>query len=81
MLPDEDGFNCGGKAPPVAWLTAWAMGRLVYFLWTLCCLKVCGKQGPMAVLCGGADPKTIKKWVGLFIFALADFGPDVAGEH
>ena len=52
-------------------------GRLVHFLWFLCFLKVYPNQGPLSVLCGGADPKTIRKWVLLFIDAVADLEPEV----
>ena len=47
-------------------------GTLQHFLWTLCFLKVYPTETPLSALCGGADPKTIRKWVWLFIFALAD---------
>jgi hypothetical protein len=75
-----------GVGPLVA-LTAWSMletlgllpleGSLRHFLWTLCFLKVYPKQGPLCALCNGADHKTIKKWVDLFITALADMEADV----
>jgi hypothetical protein len=73
-----------GASPEVA-LIAWSMlstlglipigDTLTHFLWTLCFLKVYPKQGPLSVLCGNADPKTIKKWVYLFIDALACLEP------
>ena len=63
-----------GVCPEVA-LVAWQMmcsagilpegGTLMHWLWTLCFLKVYAKQGPLSVLCGGADPKTMHKWVVL----------------
>ena len=67
---------------PIVVLKAWSLlgtlgllplgGTLTHFLWTLCFLKVYPKQGPLCALCGGADHKTIMKWVKLFITALAD---------
>ena len=46
-------------------------GTLLHLLWTLCFLKVYPTETPLSSLCGGADPKTIRKWVWLFIGALA----------
>jgi hypothetical protein len=46
-------------------------GTMTHFLWTLCFLKVYAKLQPMCALCGGIDPKTLKKWVWAFIDALA----------
>ena len=70
-----------GVGPLVA-LTAWSMlttlgllpdgGTLIRYLWALCFMKVYAKQGPMCVLCGGVDHKTLKKWVKAFVMALAD---------
>jgi hypothetical protein len=64
--------------PPLA-LLAWQMmcdadvppdgGTLKHWLWTLCFLKVCAKQGPRCALCGGSDPKTVSKWTWAFIGA------------
>ena len=75
-----------GVGPMVA-LTAWSMlttlglqpfgGTLIHYLWALCFLKVYAKQGPMCVLCGGVDHKTLKKWVDAFVMALADLEPHV----
>ena len=47
-------------------------GTLKHFLWTLCFLKVYATETVMSSLCGGADPKTIRKWVWRFIFALSE---------
>jgi hypothetical protein len=52
-------------------------GKLMHFLWTLCFMKVYAKQGPMSVLCGGADQKTIRKWAWAFMSALASLEPDL----
>ena len=75
-----------GVCPEVA-LAAWTMmcsagilpegGTLMHWLWTLCFMKVYAKQGPLSVLCGGADPKTIHKWVWLFIRAFVVLEGDV----
>ena len=40
-------------------------------------LKMYAKQGPMCVLCGGVDHKTLKRWVKAFVTALADLKPNV----
>jgi hypothetical protein len=83
---DRDFRELFGVGPMVA-LTAWNMlaslslvpegGALKHFLWTLCFMKVYAKQGPMSILCNGADHKTIHKWVWQFMEALADLEPDV----
>jgi hypothetical protein len=75
-----------GVGPCVA-LTAWSMlhkldllpdgGTLQHFLWTLCFLKVYPKQGPLCALCSGSDPKTVRKWVKLFLDAIASLEPEV----
>ena len=39
------------------------------------------KQGPLSVLCGNADHKTITKWVWPFISALADLEPHLVSYH
>ena len=75
-----------GVCPAVA-LVAWNMlcvagllpegGTMMHWLWTLCFLKVHAKQGPLSVLCGGADPKTVQKWVWLFIRAFIVLEGDV----
>ena len=83
---DRDFRELFGVGSIVA-LTAWNMlatlqlipegGQLKHFLWTLCFMKVYAKQGPMSVLCGGADHKTIQKWVWQFISALAVLEPEL----
>ena len=71
-------FGVGAMVALVAWnmlLTLGLLppgGTLVHFLWTLCFLKVYPKQGPLSVLCGNADHKSIEKWVWQFIDALAE---------
>ena len=75
---------------PVVALTAWAMlckldllplnGTLQHFLWALCFLKVYAKQGPLCALCGGSDPKTVRKWIGLFLPAIAALEPEVVSS-
>ena len=52
-------------------------GTLCHFLWTLCFLKVHPKQGPLSVLCGGKDAKTISKWTKQFIISIADLEPEL----
>ena len=79
-----------GVGPLIA-LSAWSLlctngllpevGTLTHFLWTLCFLKVYAKQGPLCVLCGGCDHKTVMKWVWLFVGALADLEPDLVREQ
>lgn len=76
-------FGCG----PFVALTAWCMlvhhdtvpagGTMEHFLWTLIFLKGCPKEAHLKILCGGADPKTIRLWVWRFLDALADLEPDL----
>ena len=74
-------FGVGAQVALIAWTMLNTLGylpmggTLMHFLWTLCFLKVYPKQGPLSVLCGNADHKTITKWCWLFIAALADLEP------
>lgn len=71
-------FGVGAQVALVSWHMLLKLGllpeggTLTHFLWTLCFLKVYPKQGPLCVLCGNADHKTITKWVWQFIGALAE---------
>jgi hypothetical protein len=78
-----------GIAPAVA-LEAWSMicsagllpggGTLQHWLWTLCFLKVYALQVPLCALCGGSDPKTVSKWVWLFIRTFIILEGDVVSK-
>ena len=46
-------------------------GTMTHFLWALIWLKVYAMEDEMKQLCGGADQKTIRKWVHLFVPAIA----------
>ena len=50
-------------------------GQMKHLLWTLVFLKVYPKQGPVCSIVGGSDgaidPKTFRKWVWAFIFAIS----------
>ena len=50
-------------------------GQMKHLLWTLLFLKVYPKQGPVCSIVGGSDgaidPKTFRKWVWAFIFAIS----------
>ena len=47
---------------------------MMHFLWTMMFLKVYATEEVMRKLTGGADQKTICKWVHLFIGAIS--GPE-----
>jgi hypothetical protein len=42
-------------------------GTLEQLLWTLLFIKTYAKQKTMCPLCGGINPKTLQKWVKLFV--------------
>ena len=46
-------------------------GTFQHLLWTLCFMKVHPTETPLSALCGGSDPKTIRKWVQQFIAAMS----------
>ena len=50
-------------------------GMFLHFLWALCFLKVYPTETVLASLCGGSDPKTVRKWVWQFVIALSDLEP------
>ena len=78
-------FGVGAQVALVAWTMLGTLGllpeggTLQHFLWTLCFLKVYPKQGPLSVLCGNADHKTIMKWVWEFISVLAELECHLVG--
>ena len=51
-------------------------GKLVHILWTLHFLRAYPKEGPASAIAGGSggavDPKTHRKFVWAFIYAVAD---------
>ena len=51
-------------------------GKLVHILWTLHFLRAYPKEGPASAIAGGSggavDPKTHRKFVWAFIYAIAD---------
>ena len=44
-------------------------------LWLYLYMKVYAKMAVLCVLCGGIDTKTLRKWVWLFITAIAEMEP------
>lgn len=77
----RDIFGCG---PNVALLT-WRLleeydlipekGTADHFMWALLFLKGCSTEARNKINCGGADKKTMRKWMWLFVQALADLEP------
>ena len=70
-------FGCGAQTALALWalILSSAMlpegGSLHHMLWTLLFMKVHAKSEVMSRLCGGADKTTIRKWVWLFVPAIA----------
>jgi len=56
-------------------------GSLEHLMWTLMFMKVYGKERAMSVLAGGVDPQTFRKWVWLFIEAIAHLEPIVVSKQ
>ena len=50
-------------------------GTMTHLLWTLMFLKVYPSEEAMKKLTGGADNKTIRKWVGSFVSSVASLEP------
>ena len=50
-------------------------GTMTHLLWTLMFLKVYPSEEAMKRLTGGADNKTTRKWVGLFVQSISDLEP------
>lgn len=52
-------------------------GAMTHLLWTLAFFKVYPTEGAMRRLCGGADSKTIRKWVDDFTMSISLLEPFV----
>ena len=50
-------------------------GTMEKLLWSYLYMKVYAKMAVLCVLCGGIDTKTLRKWVWLFITAVAEMEP------
>jgi hypothetical protein len=78
-----------GCAPIVA-LTVWTMLQedntlpvgttMLHFLWSLCFLKVYGKQSSLLSLVGCPDEKTFRKWIWIIIPCIANMQPEVVSR-
>ena len=83
---DRDFREIFGVGPEVA-LLAWNSleihdvkpedGTLRHFMWSLLFLKGCATEARNKINCGGADKKTMRKWMWLFVSALADLEPHI----
>jgi hypothetical protein len=81
-------FGCG----VIAFLSLWGLlvttdsiptgGTIEHLLWTLMLMKIYGKQRQMCTLASSppAAPETFRKWVWLFIPAIASLEPLVVSE-
>lgn len=75
-----------GCAPPVAakiWelinpeLTVPGDATVAHMMWSLMFLKMYSKEGTISGIAGGVDEKTYRKWVWLFVFAIAELESSV----
>ena len=76
-------FNCS----PIVVLELWNMIKscvvfsgspeIAHLLWALMFLKMYAKEATTSRLAGGVDEKTYRKWVWLFVSAIADLEGDV----
>jgi hypothetical protein len=77
-------FGCGAQTALALWalIVSSAMlpegGSLHHTLWTLLFMKVRAKSEVMSRSCGGADKTAIRKWVWLFVPAIASLESLVA---
>ena len=51
--------------------------EIAHLLWALMFLKMYAKEATTSRLAGGVDEKTYRKWVWLFVSAIADLEGDV----
>ena len=71
-------FGCNPKVCSIAWdlLNRYGLlpegGREEHLMWTLLFLKTYKTENDLAVLLGGIDEKTLRKWVMLFVQSLAE---------
>lgn len=56
-------------------------GTFMHLLWTLCFLKVYPTETALSALCGGADPKTIRKYIWPMIVALANLEVHLVSQN
>ena len=47
-------------------------GKVYHMLWALMFMKLYGSEASLCAHAGGIDPKTLRKWVWPFIFALSE---------
>lgn len=70
-------FGCSDSVAHILWtkLNKLALlprgGTMTHLLWTLMFLKVYPSEVNMKVLTGGADNKTIRKWVNAFVGSIS----------
>ena len=55
-------------------------GHLEHFLWALMFMKIYGKERNLCTLAGGVDKKTFRKWVWLFVVAIAYLEAEVVSK-
>ena len=56
-------------------------GTMTHLLWTLMFVKVHPLEEAMKRLTGGSDSKTTRKWVSLFVMAIASLEPFIVSHH
>ena len=71
-------FGCGSHVAYMLWQLLISRqllpqgGTMMHLLWTLMFLKVYPSEEALKRLCGGADNKTTRKWIGQFTSSIAD---------
>ena len=81
---DRDFRDIFGVGPMVA-LVSWKLleeydltpekGTIRHFMWSLLFLKGNATEARNKINCGGADKKTMRKWIWQFVSAIADLEP------
>lgn len=56
-------------------------GTMTHLLWTLMFLKVYPSDEAMGLLTGGADAKTLRKWIDRFLDAIDLLLPSLVGQQ
>lgn len=76
-------FGCSAKVVLILWnmidsnVDIKGSPEIAHLLWALMFLKIYSKESITSRLAGGVDEKTYRKWVWIFVGAIADLEADV----
>ena len=82
----RENFGCGVIVVHCVWMMMESRGLILndgmihHLLWTLMFMKTYTKEKTICALVGIRDPKTLKKWVWLFIDSISDLESSVVSK-